>query len=117
MHKISKNQHFIFHQNGSRAHTTKDTIEYLTDCSLEIITPAECPPISADLNPLGYLICSIVDKIIYQKRISKAEYLTKRIPQSCQKNIQERINRYINQLRTHQQKKLAEESRRFENLL
>ena len=29
MQKISKNRHFIFSQEGTRSHTTKDTIKYL----------------------------------------------------------------------------------------
>ena len=46
--------HFIFQQDGARAHTAKDTVAYLKDNVPEFIEPENCPPNSSDLNPLEY---------------------------------------------------------------
>lgn len=73
--KFQKNQHFIFHQDGSKAHTTKDTIKCVTYLILEIIKPEESSLSSTDLNPLDYLIWSIVERLVYKEHITKAEYL------------------------------------------
>ena len=42
--------HFIFQQDGVRAHTAKDTVAYLQDNVPEFIEPKKWPPNSPDLN-------------------------------------------------------------------
>ena len=44
--------HFIFQQDGARAHTAKNTVAYLKDHVPEFIEPKKWPPNSPDLNPV-----------------------------------------------------------------
>ena len=48
--------HFIFKQDGARAHTAKDTVAYPKDNGPEFIEPENWPSNSPDLNPVDYSI-------------------------------------------------------------
>lgn len=114
---FKKSTFCFFRQNGARSHTNKDTIKYLTDCVLEIITPEEWPPSCLDLKPLDYLIWSIAEQIVYCKRITNVEYLKKRVVQAWKEISHETINKCINHFKPRLQIMLAEEWKSFEDLL
>ena len=53
---LAEGGHFIFQQDGARAHTTKYTIAYPKVNVPEFIKPENWPPNSPDLNPVDYSI-------------------------------------------------------------
>ena len=52
MRILERGGHFIFQQNGARAHTAKDTVAYLKDNVPEFNEPENWPQNSPDLNPV-----------------------------------------------------------------
>ena len=117
MHKLSKNSHFIFQQDGARSHTAKETIKYLKEKVPEIIEPDEWPPSSPDLNPLDYTIWSVVEQMVYRERIRDVDHLKKRILEAWKRLNQDTINKSIDLFRPRLKKMIEVQGKRFEHLL
>ena len=45
--------HFLFQQNGVRAHTSKKFIEVFKKASISLLKGGDWPPNSPDLNPMN----------------------------------------------------------------
>ena len=60
MAKISNGKPYIFQQDGATAHTAEKNIEYLTESMPQLIPPDYWPPSSPDLNPLDYVLWSVL---------------------------------------------------------
>ena len=76
MRILAEGGHFIFQQDGARAHTAKDTVAYLKDSIPEFIEPENWPINSPDLNPVDYSICENLSQTVYKhQRIRDVQHL------------------------------------------
>lgn len=83
---INPYRQFIFQQDSARSHIT-------------IIRPGEWALSSPDLNPLEYLIWSIVEQLVYREHITNVQDLNKRAVQAWKKISQKTNNECISQFR------------------
>ena len=68
MNKLSNHGHYIFQQDGARAHTAKDTIAYLESHVPDIIPPDMWSPNSPYLNPVDYGIWESLSEKVYRHK-------------------------------------------------
>ena len=68
--------HFIFQQDGTRAHTAKDTVAYLKDNVPKFSEPENRPPNCPDLKPVDYSIWKNLPQTVYKhQRIRDVQHL------------------------------------------
>ena len=79
MSDLADDDHYVFMQDGARAHTAKTTLEYLNKNVAEYIEPSSWPPNSPDLNPVDYFIWSRLESNVFSKKIVDLEQLKERI--------------------------------------
>lgn len=68
MRNLANNGHFIFQQDGARAHTANTTIQFLNENVPELISPDFWPPNSPDLNPVDYFIWERLSQMVYSEQ-------------------------------------------------
>jgi len=61
---------FIFQQDSTPAHRTRDTIALLRREMPEFISPNQRPPNSPDMNSVDYKIWAVMKQQVYEKRVS-----------------------------------------------
>jgi len=66
---------FLFQQDSAPAHRARDTIELQRHNTPDFIAPDMWPPNSPDLNPVDYVICSVMQERVYQTRVHDIDEL------------------------------------------
>ncbi|CAM1298306.1 Uncharacterised protein r2_g791 [Pycnogonum litorale] len=70
MNGLAKNGHYVFQQDGAKAHTANASVAYLKKRVPELLEPEIWPPNSPDLNPLDYRIWESLSNKVYENRNS-----------------------------------------------
>ena len=70
---------FIFQQDSTPAHHTRDTIELLWCITPDFIAPDMWPLNSPDLNPVDYAIWSVIQQHVYETRVYHINALRQRL--------------------------------------
>ena len=92
--------HFIFQQDGARAHTAKDTVAYLRDNVPEFIEPENWPRNSPNWNPVHYSIWEYLSQRVYKhQRIRDVQHLKDLLEEKWEELPQYEIDACINQFR------------------
>jgi len=71
--RVSRNM--FTQQDSAPAHRARDTIELLYRSTPDFIAPDMWPPNSPDLNPVDYVIWSIMQQRVYQTRVHDIDEL------------------------------------------
>ncbi|CAM1314401.1 Uncharacterised protein r2_g2498 [Pycnogonum litorale] len=68
MNALAKNGHYVFQQDGAKAHTANASVAYPKERVPELLEPEIWPPNSPDLNPLDYRIWASLSNKVYENR-------------------------------------------------
>ena len=79
----SIDSHFLFQQDGARAHTSKKSKEAFQKASINFLKGGDWPPNSPDLNPMDYFFQ--VAKHVPKKKYSNYEELIKEMEKSIKR--------------------------------
>jgi transposase len=87
---------YVFMQDGARAHTAGESLQYLRENVPQLLEPEMWPPNSPDLNPCDYSIWGLLEKNVYHgRKITSLPELKSTILQEWDKLPQEVIDRCI----------------------
>jgi len=70
---------FVFQHDSAAAHRARDTIELLRHNTPDFIAPDMWPSNSPDLNPVDYVIWSVMQERVYQTRVHDIDELRLRL--------------------------------------
>jgi len=70
---------FVFQQDSAPAHRARDTIELQRHNTPDFIAPDMWPPNSPDLNPVDYVIWSVMQAPVYQTWVHGIDELRQRL--------------------------------------
>ena len=99
MSDLIGNDHYVFMQDGARAHTAKTTLEYLNKNVPEYIEPSSQPPNSPNLNPVDYFIWSRLESNVFSKKIFNLKQLKERIVECWEEFPQGEIDKAVDSFR------------------
>ena len=91
--------HFIFQQDGARAHTAKDTVAYLRDNVPEFIEPENWPCNSPNWNPVHYSIWGNLSQRGYKHQRIRERFLKYLLEEKWEELPQYEIDACNNQFR------------------
>lgn len=114
MNRLAGYGHYIFQQDGARAHTAKATIEYLQQNVPELLLPDLWPPNSPDLNPVDYSIWSKLEAMVYRQKVNDMDTLRQKIVECWDTYPQDEINRAVDSFRKRLHQVIAVEGKHIE---
>ena len=79
MRRLSKDDFFVFQQDGAPAHRARDTITFREQQTRDFIPPTLWPPNSPDLNPVDYSVWSVLQEKVYRSKIADIDELKTRL--------------------------------------
>jgi len=79
MRRLSRDEFFVFQQDGAPAHRARDTVAFLERETPDFIPPTLWPPNSPDLNPVDYSVWSVLQEKVYCSKISDVDELKSRL--------------------------------------
>ena len=79
LHRMCYHTQITFQQVRAPAHRARDTIDLLRRSTPDFIAPDMWPPNSPDLNPVDYVIWSIMQQRVYQTRVHDIDELRQRL--------------------------------------
>ena len=115
MDRLTKNQPYVFMQDGARSHTANETVRFLNQQQyLTLLHPNMWPPNSPDLNPVDYCVFTLERNVYRGRRFENTIELKKAILQELEALPQAVINNAIDGFRSRVRLVIAESGQRIE---
>ena len=114
MDDLADGHDYVFQQDGARAHTAKDTVQYLKENVPELIEPEMWPANSPDLNPVDYGVWENLSSRVYREKIADIDQLVAVLKRKWEELPQEQINKAIDQFRPRLRKVIEMKGKHIE---
>lgn len=97
--KLYPDGNFLLQQDGATSHTSKKSLQWITENFDNFLKPESWPPCSPDLNVMDYYVWGALQSMVYASPIKNLACLKNRIRSCWKKLSQKSINRAIDQFR------------------
>lgn len=90
---------YVLMQDGARSHTSKYTLEYISNHCPNLIKPHFWPPKSPDLNPCDYFLWDVLETNVWKTKVTSIQHLKQRILEEWEIFPQDMISNAIDAFR------------------